>query len=187
MGNIQAGKIDWEDLAYTTDADEIESYSLKPNTVLFNRTNSPELVGKTALYRGERPAIFAGYLIRVNPFPELDPEYLNFCLNTNYAKEFCLRVRTDGVSQSNINAQKLAAFELPFCALREQQQIVRRVESLFALADQLEARLAKARGQVDKLTPSLLARAFAGKLVPQDPNDEPAEKLLERIHKAQTD
>ena len=60
-------------------------------------------------------------------------------------------------------------------------EIVRRVEGLFALADQLEERLAKARGQVDQLTPSLLARAFAGKLVPQDPNDEPAKKLLERI------
>ena len=65
----------------------------------------------------------------------------------------------------------------------EQQEIVRRVEGLFALADQLEARLAKARGQVDQLTPSLLARAFAGHLVPQDPTDEPAEQLLDRIHR----
>ena len=65
--------------------------------------------------------------------------------------------------------------------LAEQQEIVRRVEGLFALADQLEMRLAKARGQVDKLTPSLLARAFAGKLVPQSPTDEPAWALLERI------
>ena len=62
-----------------------------------------------------------------------------------------------------------------------EHEIVRRVEGLFALADQLELRLAKARGQVDKLTPSLLARAFAGQLVLQNPNDEPAEKLLERI------
>jgi type I restriction enzyme, S subunit len=60
-------------------------------------------------------------------------------------------------------------------------EIVRRVEGLFAPADQLEVRLAKARGQVDALTPSLFARAFAGQLVPQDPTDEPAEKLLERI------
>jgi type I restriction enzyme S subunit len=60
-------------------------------------------------------------------------------------------------------------------------EIVRRVEGLFALADQLESRLAKARGQVDKLTPSLLAKAFRGQLVPQDPTDEPAEKLLEKI------
>jgi type I restriction enzyme S subunit len=55
------------------------------------------------------------------------------------------------------------------------------VPGLFALADQLELRLAIARRQVAALTPSLLARAFAGKLVPQDPADEPAEKLLECI------
>ena len=63
----------------------------------------------------------------------------------------------------------------------EQQASVRWVQTLFALADQLEERLAKARGQVEKLTPSLLARAFAGQLVPQNPTDEPAEKLLDRI------
>ena len=57
-------------------------------------------------------------------------------------------------------------------------RVVRRVEGLFALADQLEVRLAKARGQVDALTPSLLARAFAGQLVPQEPTDKPAEELL---------
>ena len=64
---------------------------------------------------------------------------------------------------------------------KRQQEIMRRLEGLFALADQLEERLAKARGQVDKLTPSLLARAFAGQLVPQNPTDKPAEKLLQRI------
>ena len=83
--------------------------------------------------------------------------------------------------QPNINLATLNPYPLALPPLPEQQEIVRRVESLFALADQLEARLAKARGQVDKLTPSLLARAFAGKLVPQDPNDEPASALLERI------
>jgi len=55
------------------------------------------------------------------------------------------------------------------------------VQAFFALADQLESRLTQARKQVDKFTSSLLARAFAGKLVPQNPNDEPAEKLLERL------
>lgn len=58
---------------------------------------------------------------------------------------------------------------------------MRRVAGLFALADQLEQRLAQARKQADKLTPSLLARAFAGRLVPQNPADEPAEKLLEPV------
>ena len=68
----------------------------------------------------------------------------------------------------------------------EQQKIVRRVEGLFALADQIEARFNKAQAQVAQLTPSLLARAFAGRLVPQDPTDEPAAVLLERIRKART-
>jgi type I restriction enzyme S subunit len=184
MGNIQDGEIDWTSLVFTSDKDEIRKYTLKPKTVLFNRTNSPELVGKTAIYRGERPAIFAGYLIRINPRENLDPEYLNYCLNTSYAKEYYSQVKTDGVSQSNINAQKLADFELPYCPLPEQQEIVRRVEELFLLADQLEARYAKAKAQVDRLTQSILAKAFRGELVPQDPSDEPASVLLARLRSA---
>ena len=66
MGNIQNAKFDWADLVYTSDEDEIAKYLLHDGDVLFNRTNSPELVGKTAIYSSERPAIFAGYLIRVN-------------------------------------------------------------------------------------------------------------------------
>jgi type I restriction enzyme S subunit len=91
------------------------------------------------------------------------------------------RERGGGSGPQALNCQRVR--ELPFVLppLPEQQEIVRRVEGLFALADQLELRLAKARCQVDKLTPSLLARAFAGKLVPQDSKDEPASTLLERI------
>jgi len=65
--------------------------------------------------------------------------------------------------------------------LPEQHEIVRRVEALFALADQIETRYAKAKTHVDRLTQSILAKAFRGDLVPQDPNDEPAAVLLERI------
>jgi type I restriction enzyme S subunit len=65
--------------------------------------------------------------------------------------------------------------------LPEQREIVRRVEELFTFADQLEARFAKAQAHVDKLTQSLLGKAFRGELVPQDPNDEPAAALLARI------
>jgi type I restriction enzyme, S subunit len=86
--------------------------------------------------------------------------------------------------QPNINLAALNPYPLALPPLPEQQEIVRRVEGLFGLADQIEARYAKARAQVDKLTPSLLARAFRGQLVPQDPNDEPASALLERIEQS---
>lgn len=189
MGNLQGGAIDWSDLAYTSDVAEIRQYSLSPQTVLFNRTNSPELVGKTAIYRGERPAIFAGYLIRINLHVELNAEYLNLCLNTSYAREFCASVKTDGVSQSNINAQKLGTFEVPFCHPAEQQEIVRRVGGLFSLADKIEARFKIIQRQVDRLPQSILAKAFRGELVPTEAElaeregraYESAEQLLQRI------
>jgi len=183
-------KIDWSDLAYTSDDKEIEKYLLEKNTVLFNRTNSPELVGKTSIYNDEQKAIFAGYLIRINIYSDvLDSHYLNFALNTNYARDFCHRQKTDGVSQSNINAQKLAHFELPLPPIEEQKEIVRQVDKLFALADKVETHYQKARAYVDQLAQSVLARAFRGELVPteaelaekQGYDFESAEKLLERI------
>jgi type I restriction enzyme S subunit len=189
MGNIQDGEIDWSDLVYTSDDEEIEKYKLNPRDVLFNRTNSPELVGKTAIYRGDRPAIFAGYLIKIHNFKELDSRYLNFCLNTIYAKDFCLKAKTDGVSQSNVNAQKLGKFEVPFCSLEEQLEIVRRVEAMFKLADAIEKRLAPATARAEKMTQAILAKAFRGQLVPTEAElarregrgYEPASELSARI------
>ena len=70
--------------------------------------------------------------------------------------------------------------------VEEQHEIVRRVEALFALADRVEARYNTARARVHGLTPALLAKAFRGELVPQDPNDEPASVLLERIRTQRT-
>ena len=66
----------------------------------------------------------------------------------------------------------------------KQTEIVHRVEALFALADRIEARLAIAQRLVERLSPRHLSKAFRGDLVPQDPNDEPASKLLERLRKA---
>ena len=181
MGNIQEAKLDWNNLVFTSDIKEIEKYQLLTGDVLFNRTNSPELVGKTAVYKGERPAIYAGYLIRVRCSADLLPDYLNYCLNSPAGRDYCWQVKSDAISQSNINARKLAAFQFELPPIEEQAEIVRRTEALFAYADRLEARYQAARTQVDRLTPALLTQAFRGELVPQDPNDEPASVLLERI------
>ena len=181
MGNIQRGQLDWDDLVFSSDVDEIEKYRLVSGDVLFNRTNSPELVGKTAVFKGEREAIYAGYLIRVRCSDRLLPDFISYCLGSPQGRDYCWRVKSDGVSQSNINAKKLAAFEFDLPSVDEQREIVRRVESLFALADTVKARYEHACGRLEKLTSSLLAKAFRGELVPQDPNDEPAEKLLERV------
>lgn len=175
MGNLQNGEIDWNDLVYTSDEQEINKYNLNKNDVLFNRTNSPELVGKTAIYRGEQQAIYAGYLIKIENYLELNSEYLNCALNSTFAKEWKLDVKTDGVSQSNINAQKLAKFEISLPPLEEQEEIVKRVKEAFEKLDKIEAQYKKAKSYTDRLTQSILHKAFTGNLVPQDPNDKPIE------------
>lgn len=182
MGNLQNARLDWSDLAYTSDEDEIARYQLRAGDVLFNRTNSPELVGKTAIYRGERDAIFAGYLIRVNHMPSVvDGQYLNLFLNSYVARRYGNEVKTDGVNQSNINGQKLMGYPFPYCSIEEQREVVRLLDEKLSLIDKTDAELGLALRQASQLRYSILARAFRGELTPQDPNDEPASVLLERI------
>jgi len=141
MGNLQGGEIDWTNLKYTSDREEIAKYSLSGLSVLFNRTNSPALVGKTAVYRGDRPTVYAGYLIHVREASGLNPEYLNVVLNSPMARAWCWAIKTDGVSQSNISASKLATFPFPLPPLPEQARIVARVDELMGLLSRLAGQL----------------------------------------------
>ncbi|EPM5537316.1 restriction endonuclease subunit S [Vibrio cholerae] len=84
-------------------------------------------------------------------------------------------------AQSNLFLGPIKELEIPLPSMEEQKEIVRLVDQYFAFADTIEAQVKKAQARVDKLTQSILAKAFRGELVPQDPNDEPADKLLERI------
>lgn len=181
MGNIQGGRLDWTDLVYTSDSSEIAKYKLTKGDVLFNRTNSPELVGKTAVFQGEREAIYAGYLIRVRCTSDLLPEYLNYCLGSKAGRDYCWSVKSDGVSQSNINAKKLAAFPFSLPTLDEQREIVGRVEALFSQIERIETRYTAMRTHAKLLAPQVLAKAFRGQLVEQDPNEETASDLLARL------
>lgn len=152
-----------------------------PNTVLFNRTNSPELVGKTAIYRGGRPAVFAGYLIRINLLELVNADFVSLSLNSLRARAWCWQVKSDGVSQSNISASKLREFPIPLCSMQEQTMICRLARLLLAVVDRLKTSVNTTTREIGQLDQSLLAKAFRGELVPQDRNDEPAEKLLARI------
>ena len=129
MGNIQNGRIDTQKLVYTSDKEEIAHYPLEYNDLLFNRTNSKELVGKTAIYKSEVPAIYAGYLIRITPL--IDSDYLNYVMQTQFYWVYCQNVRSDAIGQSNINAEKLKNFIYPLPPLHEQKRIAKRLNSIF--------------------------------------------------------
>lgn len=107
----------------------------------------------------------------------------SFVMHALAAKHTYQRIRESvhGATRPRINLGFLKSFEIDLPPQAEQTEIVRCIEQLFAFADQLEAKVATAQARIDRLTQSILAKAFRGELVPQDPNDEPASLLLERI------
>lgn len=182
MGNLQQGEIDWSDLAYSKDPDDIEKYKLYPGDVLFNRTNSAALVGKTAIYRGEHPAIYAGYLIKLDyDHDKIIGDYLNYALNTLDAKKYCNSVKTDGVNQSNINAKKIGAYSFNVPSIPEQEKIVSVIQKLLSKEQQAKEAAEAVLDQIDLMKKSILARAFRGELGTNDPSDESAVELLKEI------
>lgn len=179
MGNIQSGEIDYNDLVYSSDEEDIARYSLIPGDLLFNRTNSAEWVGKTAIYRGDVPCIYAGYLIRVRT--HINAEYLNAVMNSGYAKDYCNSVKTDGVNQSNINAQKLGAFLVPIPPIKEQLRIDAYIAKALPHVQAIGQNKADIAALVSLTKSKILDLAVHGQLVPHNPNDEPASVLLDRI------
>ena len=182
MGNItNVGTIDYSNLVYSSNDEDIEQYSLEKYDLLFNRTNSSEWVGKTAIYKDEQPAIYAGYLIRIRPLL-ISPDYLNTVMNSGYYREWCYNVKTDAVNQSNINAKKLSQLMIPIPPLREQGRIVAEIDKWISLIDIVKNGKGDLQTVIKQAKSKILDLAIHGKLVPQDPNDEPAIELLKRIN-----
>ena len=182
MGNItNVGTIDYSNLVYSSNDEDIEQYSLEKDDLLFNRTNSSEWVGKTAIYKEEQPAIYAGYLIRIRLLL-ISPDYLNTVMNSGYYRDWCYDVKTDAVNQSNINAQKLSQLMIPIPPLKEQGRIVAEMDKWISLIDIVKNGKGNLLTVIKQAKSKILDLAIHGKLVPQDLNDEPAIELLKRIN-----
>jgi type I restriction enzyme S subunit len=160
MGNVTyAGSLDLADLKYVDlPAAEVERYSLREGDVLFNRTNSKELVGKTGLWDGTRGAIVASYFIRLRVRRQvLSPHYLWAFMNTAHMKRVIFDTARGAIGQSNINSKELKAFPLPVPPLVLQQQFALRCADVSGLATQQSTATAKAQAAFD----ALLAQVFA--------------------------
>lgn len=116
----------------------------------------------------------------ITPFDVVDSSYL-FLVFKNIQSGVLSYIKEATHGTLRLEMSIIKTFAVPLPPIEEQKEIVRQVDKLFALADKVEAHYQKARGRVDKLSQSILAKAFRGELVRQDPNDESAEKLLERI------
>ena len=157
---------------------EAEELSIQSGDVLICEGGEP---GRCAIWRGESGKfVYQKALHRIRVGSRLLPEWTCYSLK-NAADSGQLMNFFTGTTIKHLTGISLGQFQLYLPPLDEQHEIVRRVEALFKLADDIEKRYEKARAHVDKLTQSILAKAFRGELVPQDPNDEPASELLNRI------
>lgn len=183
MGNIQDGRLVFDNLKYLpSDHSEFPGLLLQPGDLLFNRTNSYELVGKTAVYKGTpEPCSFASYLIRVRFLDGISSEFVAYYLNSVYGRRWVASVVSQQVGQANVNGTKLRALTVPVPPAEEQKFIAGEVERRFSIIDELEAAIEADVHRAGYLRQSILKQAFSGKLVPQDPGEEPASVLLERI------
>ena len=188
MGNIQDSKLVYNSMKYfPLSYAQKSKYLLEDGDVLFNRTNSAELVGKSAVYKSSLPvSVFASYLIRIKLYQDsYKPDFLNYFINSEIGKNYIKSVVSQQVGQANVNGSKLKNMPVPLLSTIEQQQIVSEIERHFSIADEAEKIIEQSLNQAERIRQSILKKAFEGKLVPQDPNDEPTEKLLERIKKNQ--
>ncbi len=167
----------------STDGYENSSVRMLPKgTVLIAMIGEGKTRGQSALLNIE--GCINQNIAAVIPVESLmKSKYLWYWFQGQYENN---RVFGNGTGPQALNCQRVRELPVNLPPLQEQTEIVRRIESLFAFADRLEARHAAARAQVENLTPATLAKAFRGELVPQDPNDEPASALLKRI-RAQRD
>ena len=164
------------------DEKDFETFRLEPNDILLNEGQSFELVGRPARYTGEAPgSCFTNTIVRFRAFEGVHPQfaYLVFLDQMKSGRFQDIAKRT--VNIAHLGSGRFSDLEFPLPSSEEQAEIVRQAESLLAYADRLESAHEAARAKVEQLPPALLAKAFRGELVPQDPSDEPASLLLHRI------
>ena len=161
MGNIVGRKISMSDLKYLRQEQTDPNLVLAPGDLLFNRTNSAELVGKNAIFHGsERPMTFASYLIRVRPLPSSDLRWVSIVLASNFGQRYLASVRSQQTGQANINGTKLADAPIPLPPIAEQRCIIEKVDGLMQICDELEFALGAAQDHLRRALEELLHRAM---------------------------
>ncbi|MBV6410920.1 MAG: restriction endonuclease subunit S [Burkholderiales bacterium] len=160
MGNVSfEGKLDLTDLKFVElPPTEVDRYRLREGDILFNRTNSKELVGKTGLWSGAIDAVAASYFIRLRAKSDcLVPHYLWVFMNTGHMKRVLFETARGAIGQANINSKELKAFRLPLPPTKLQRQFETHCRSIAAMEEQQSAATAKAQEAFD----ALLGRVFS--------------------------
>ncbi|MGC5330870.1 restriction endonuclease subunit S [Micromonospora sp. DT62] len=182
--NVQNGEVSLADMKYAVDESQnLDSYFVTPGDLLFVRTNgSPQLIGRVAVVREAMKVAFASYLIRFRLKPgTVDPDWVALVVSSPAWRQHLETAAASSAGQYNLNSKTLASLPVPLPSLEEQRALLSEMSTARTLIESLTSELATAKRRAGALRASLLAEAFAGRLVSQDPSDEPASELLARI------
>ena len=176
--DIQDGKVDWNAVPFTT-VNDPEAYLLKTGDIVFARTGAT--VGKSFLItETPYPSVYASYLIRIRLLGSLSPEYIyQFFDSACYWSQ--ITDKSVGVGQPNCNGTSLKELFIPLPPISEQLRIVPTAQALLAYVAKIDAEKKSLLSIIMATKSKILDLAIRGQLVPQDPDDEPASVLLERI------
>ena len=179
--DIQNNQVDWDNVPFTDfNENKVSSYILHDGDIVFARTGAT--VGKSYLIKGlSQMVIYASYLIRVQTFDLILPEYVKLFFESGYYWEQ-IKLSSIGIGQPNVNGTILGNLSIPIPPIAEQYRIVAEIGKWFSWIDIIENGKADLQTTIKLTKNKILDLAIHGKLVPQDPNDEPAIELLKRIN-----
>jgi type I restriction enzyme S subunit len=162
MPNIGVGWVSWSPLSYVElEPRELEKYRLNSGDLLFNRTNSAELVGKTAVFREDREAVFASYLVRfVADQSIVVPEYLSYLTNSAIGRRFIESNMARAIGQVNISASAMHRFPVLLPPLREQKALVGQLDDCRRITDTVAGAAKQQAAEIGRLPAALLCKAF---------------------------
>lgn len=163
---------------------ELIAHSVKPLDLLITKMGDPP--GDCEIYpETSQIAVLTADCLKFRIWDKFAyRKVYKFCINSNFVKRQ-LGLITKGVAQKKISVERFKTIFLPFFSIEEQQVLVEELESRLSIADQLDQTITTALQQAEALRQAILKKAFSGQLVPQDPNDEPASVLLDRIRAEQ--
>ena len=179
--DIQNNNVQWSAVPYTDfDTNKVEPYLLNDGDILFARTGAT--VGKSYLVQGlTEKAIYASYLIRVQTYDAVLPQYVKFYFESGYYWEQ-IEQESVGVGQPNVNGSILGNLRIPIPSIQEQSRIVFELSKWMSIIDTIDYGKIDLQSIVLQTKSKILDFAISGKLVSQNPNDEPAIELLKRIN-----
>jgi type I restriction enzyme S subunit len=162
MNNITySGHWNFDNLKFIDfDEKEKQKYLVYKNEILFNRTNSKELVGKTAVYKEEKPMAFAGYLVKLIVNEKANPDYISAYLNSKHGKAFLLSKAKSIVGMANINAEELKKFTILIPPITLQNNFAEKVEKI----ETQKQKMQKSLKDLEQNFSSLMQKAFKGEI-----------------------